>query len=495
MKKYFSIVSILIFQMYNVFSQALENTNKDSVRAILKSFYSENQKKLDKSTSGIGIELSSVKYGENYQHVNFNKIDLRANIFEFKIGIGNCYYRSPLTEIIYNTQVSNWSLGVNYPISALGIGKANSTKGIRLLPFLSADFGHSKFFEPARNNKFATAYHLSIAPGYRIKIPYFIIDIRLNTTWNILTQTLYTGSTFVNNNNIYVKDKSFKNFNFTPTISFIVDGLFSKFNPKNSIISGSIAVYDNVSEQKYYTTETYDSQTGKMEKDGLYKTETTYQYHTENITLPISDIGAFIGIGPRLLYRQTSKNSYRMPSLLGGFGVHARIKLFSLDINADKGTAGFSSQVNPDRTILINDINGKGTFNVTNLTANIGVDLGPLLLALVGVIAKRNGETPFFSINGGLIYGYSFLNSYKYNDEDYGKSYQLYFNANPDKSTIFNNAALNKSGNIHGWYIGADVGAIGFKYEYNKYTNAPLARCGYYTISYKYPLLRSKRKS
>ena len=495
-KMYFYLVLVILLLTKNIISQTTENTNKDSVKAILKRYYSANQKKLDRTTSGIGVEISNVNYGPNYQPIHFNKIHLRANIFEFKVGIGNSLYQSPFSNTIFNTQVSTWSMGVNQPISVLGIGKANSTKGIRLLPFFTADFGHSSFKQyTSGDEKQASAFHLSIAPGYRIKIPYIIIDFKLNMTWNATTETKYPGSTFVNNSNVYIKDKSFKNFSFTPCVSFIVDGLFSKFNPKNSLIKGNMVVYDNISEKKYYSSETYIPETGKTQKEGLYKTETTYQYHSEAIDLPISDIGAFIGIGPRLLYRPAATNNYRMPSILGGFGAHARYTLFSLDVNVDKGIAGFSGEVDADRKIRTNIIDTKGTFDVTNVTANVGIDIGPVLLSLIGIIGKRNEQTPYFSISAGLIYGHSYLNNYKYNDKALGDSYQAYFDANPDKSTILNNPALNKSGEIHGWFIGADVGAVGFRYEFNKYTSAPLARCGYYAISYKYPLFKSKRKS
>lgn len=238
---------------------------------------------------------------------------------------------------------------------------------------------------------------------------------------------------------------------------------------------------------------TRNSVTGKTENYGLYKTETTYEFHEEAVSLPISNIGTFIGIGPRLVFRPESASSYRMPTLMGGLGVHARMRMLSFDINADHGTIGYSSQVQPNRSIMTTDIQGKGTFNVTNLTTNIGVDIGPLLLGFLGMVTVRNFETPYFNISTGFIYGYSFLNSYNYNDKQVGKDYQNYFLANPDKSTIYNNAALNKSGTIKGLYIGAEVGAVGFRYEFSTYKNAPLAKCSYFSISYKYPLLRSKR--
>jgi hypothetical protein len=494
MKSRFIILTLLVFQLHTLFAQVQENTNKDSVKAIVKRFYSANQKKLDRVTSGIGIELSDVRYGANYDLVHFNKIHLRANIFEFKVGIGNSFYHSPFSSDIFNTQVSTWSMGVNQPISVLGIGKANSTSGVRFLPFFTADFGHSSFKQFIRGDeKQASAYHLSIAPGYRIKIPYLIIDFKLNITWNVLTQTQYPGSTFVNNNNDYIKDNSFKTFSFTPCVSFLIDGLFSKFDPKNSVIKGNMVVYDNISEKKYYTGQTYTPETGKTTPTGLYKTETTYQYHSQVMELPISDIGLFLGLGPRLLYFPSATNSFRMPSLMGGAGAHLRYTWFSFDLNVDKGSAGYSSEVNADRTIKTNATDGKGTFDVTNITTNLGIDIGPLLLALDGIIAKRTGQTPYFSISAGFIYGHSYLNNYTYNNKAVGASYQAYFAANPNMSTNLNNPALNKSGEIHGWFIGADVGAVGFKYEYNKYTSAPLARCGYYAISYKYPLFKSKK--
>ena len=485
----FFVLAFLLLQKHTAQNEA------DSVKSFLKKLYFTNQKELDKSTSGIGIERSTISYGKNYDPVFFNKIDIRANIFEMRFGIANCNYYSPLTETSYNSQVNTWAVGVNYPISALGIGKANSTKGIRLLPFFSADFGHSAFKSVSHGDKFASAYHLSIAPGYRIKLPYFIIDFRLNTTWNNLTETNYhPGYVPLTANGDLVKEKSFKTFNLTPSVSFIFDGLFSLFNPKQSRVSGQMAVLDNVSEKKYYSGEHYNSSTGHTEKDGLYKTETTYKYHVESVSLPISNIGAFLGIGPRLIFRPESQSSFRMPSLMAGVGMHSRIRVFSFDINADKGTAGFSSQVNSDKKIIKNDTQGKGTFNMTNLTANAGIDIGPVLLALVGIITKREGETPYFNVSAGYIYGYSFINSYKYNDAKVGADYQNYFKANPDKRTIYNDAASNKSGAINGWYIGADVGAVGFRYEFNKYKNAPLARCSYFSVSYKYPLLRSNHK-
>jgi hypothetical protein len=496
MKARLVLLALLFFTTGHLFSQTQEITNRDSVKAISKRYFSANQKKLDRVTSGIGVEISDVKYGPRYEPVHFNKIHLRANIFEFKVGIGNALYHSPFSSEIFNTQVSTWSVGVNQPITVLGIGRANSTKGIRLVPFVTADFGHSSFKQfISGDEKQASAYHVSVAPGYRLKIPYLIIDFKLNITWNATTDTKYPGSTFVNSNNVYIKDESFKNFSFTPCISFLVDGLFSKFDPENSIIKGNMIVYDKVTQKNYYSGQTYTPETGKTEGQGLYKTETTYQYHSEAVELPISDIGMFLGVGPRVLFFPSATNSFRMPSLLGGFGAHLRFKLLSVDLNLDKGSAGYSSQVNPDRTIRTNIIDGKGTFEVTNITSNFGIDIGPLLLALDGLVAKRHGQTPFFSISLGLIYGHSYLNKYTYNDKAIGSSYQAYYAATPSLSSNLNNPALNKSGEIHGWFIGADVGAVGFKYEYHKYTSAPLARCGYYSISYKYPILRSKRKT
>ena len=170
MKQY--VITLML--MYCAHSVNAKKTADDSVKTFLKHFYSKNQKKLDISTTGIGIERSAVTYGDNYIPVYFNKVDIRANIAEFKVGVGNAYYYSRLSNSTYNTQVNTWSLGVNYPISVLGIGKANSTKGVRLVPFFTADFGHSNFREPASNQKLAAAYHVSVAPGYRLKIPYFI---------------------------------------------------------------------------------------------------------------------------------------------------------------------------------------------------------------------------------------------------------------------------------------------------------------------------------
>ncbi len=465
----------------------------DSVKTFLKKLYFHNQKQLDINTSGIGIEHSSHRYGDHYQPVTFNKIDIRAHIVEFKAGIGDAYYYSTLSKTIFNTEVKTWSLGVNYPVSALGIGRANSTRGIRLLPFIAADFGRSVFRDYASDRKPASSFHLTVAPGYRLKLPYFIIEARLNATWNNLTETDYNPKTvYITSSGDLIKEKSFKTFSFTPSVSILLDGLFSRFKPEHSRISGSMVVYDKVTSKDFYRTESYNSQTGKMEKDGLYKTETTYEYHVESVTLPINDVGAFIGIGPRLLFKPASANSYHMPTLMGGIGAHARVKLFSFDINADKGSAGFASQAKNDGKIMKTETRAKGSFDMTNVTANVGIDLGPVLLGLVGILAKRNGETPYFNISGGYIFGYSFIGAYQYNDRVAGQSYQDYFKTHPDERTIYNDASSNTSGLIHGWYIGADVGAVGFRYEFNTYKNAPLARCAYYTISYKFPLLRSR---
>lgn len=469
-------------------------TASDSVKTFLKKLYFQNQKGLDIRTSGIGIEHSTVNYGEHYQPVTFNKVHIRAHIAEFKAGIGDAYYYSPLTKKTFNTEVKTWSLGVNYPISALGIGRANSTKGVRLLPFVAFDFGQSTFKDFASNSKMASAFHLTLAPGYRLKLPYFIIEARLNTTWNNLTETKYPAPISLTANGELIKEKSFKNFSFTPCVSIILDGLFSKFNPEHSRISGSVAVYDKITSKDFYTTETYNSRSGKMEKDGLYKTETTYEYHVESVTLPINDVGAFIGVGPRLIFKPAATNSYHMPTLMGGIGAHARVKLFSFDINADKGIAGFASQAKTNGKIMKTETVAKGYFDMTNVTANVGIDLGPVLLGLIGVLAKRDGQTPYFNISGGYIFGYSFIGSYHYDNPIAGKSYQDYFNAHPDERTAYNDASSNTSGLINGWYIGADVGAVGFRYEFNKYQHAPLARCAYYTISYKYPLFRSRHK-
>ncbi len=467
----------------------------DSVKTFLKKLYFHNQKQLDINTSGIGIEHSSHSYGNHYQPVTFNKIAIRAHIVEFKAGIGDAYYYSTLSKTTFNTEVKTWSLGVNYPVSALGIGRANSTHGIRLLPFIAADFGRSVFRDYAGDRKPASSFHVTVAPGYRLKLPYFIVEARLNATWNNLTETDYNPKTvYMTSSGDLLKEKSFKAFSFTPSVSILLDGLFSKFKPEHSRISGSMAVYDKVTSKDFYTTETYNPRTGKMEKDGLYKTESTYEYHVEHVTLPINDVGAFIGIGPRLLFKPASANSYHMPSLMGGFGAHARVKLFSFDINADKGSAGFASQAKTNGKIMKTETLAKGSFDMTNVTANVGIDLGPVLLGLVGIIAKRNGETPYFNINGGYIFGYSFIGAYRYNNVIAGQSRQDYFNTHPDERTVYNDAASNTSGLIHGWYIGADVGAVGFRYEFNTYKNAPLARCAYYAISYKFPLLRSRQR-
>jgi hypothetical protein len=492
MKRLFSF----FLTCYCIQALQAQTTANDSARTFLKKLYRVNQKQLDISTTGIGIEHSSVHYGDHYLPVHFNKIVIRANIAEFKVGVGNADYYSPITNLYYNTEVKNWSLGINYPLSALGIGRANSTKGIRLVPFFAADFGHSTFKDYPSNSKLATSFHLTVAPGYRLKLPYFIVEARLNTTWNNLTETRYHPNVIaITTAGDLVKEKSFKTFSFTPSISIIIDGLFSRFNPQQSRISGSMAVYDKITTENFYRNESYNANTGRTEKEGLYKTETTYEYHAESVTLPINDVGAFIGIGPRLLFKPAATNSYHMPSLMGGIGAHARVALLSFDLNADKGTAGFASQAKTDGRILKTETKAKGNFDMTNLTANVGIDLGPVLLSFLGILAKRNGETPYFNISGGYSIGYSFIGNYRYNNPVVGKDYQDYFDANPGERTKYTDAASNKSGMINGWYIGAEVGAVGFRYEFNKYKNAPLARCAYYAISYKYPLLRSRHKT
>lgn len=488
------IGSLVLFSIF-LFNVSKAQTREDSVKIFVKKLYFTNQRAIDRSTSGIGIDRSTIVFGDNYQPVVFNKVDVRAKMFEFKLGIANCDYRSPVTQKNHNTEVTSLSFGVNYPFSKIGIGRANSTKGIRAVPFFSADFGRSTFKNVAMNSKPASTFHLSLSPGFRIKIPYLIIDFRLNSTWNCLKQTNYDENLVsITSNGDLIKENSFKSLNFTPSVSVILDGLFSVFKPKNSRVSGEMAVIDNVTTKKYYSGETRNSVTGKMELDGLYKTETTYEYHQESISLPVSDIGTFVGIGPRLVFRPVSKSSYRMPTLMGGAGVHARRKLFCFDLNVDKGTIGYSSQVQTDRDIIKTDTLGKGSFNVTNVTSNIGVDIGPFLLGLLGMVTQRNGETPYFSISAGFIYGYSFLKNYTYHDASVGQAYQTYFAANPTESSIYTNAALNKSGIIRGLYMGAEVGAVSFRYEFTTYKKAPLAKCGYLSISYKYPLLRSLRK-
>lgn len=370
----------------------------------------------------------------------------------------------------------NFAININLPIAPGTLGFNSGRPGSLLRGQLFGAFGIGGFglWEGDRQYKGSLLY-FSAAPGYRLYNNFLSAELRL-----VGMAGMTVGDGYEN---------YFKKTSVSPMLTLRMNGLFNRLVQGQSLVGNSSLQYDNVQTSK---SRTYTS-------EGVYETTTTTaDVSIRRGTSVLNDIGRYVGIGPRVSFTRPMDEHFSGASMLAGLSLYARPGKILLGLNAETGTAGHASvttnQGLAKRTPDHAETYGTGTLKTTNVFADFGVDISSLCKSLITQeVEDKNNVTTFASINIGYSLGYSFVQGQTFtNPQTAVPLYDSMFATTTEPSTARIDPRKSASGLVGGFFLGLDIGSVGFKLQYYTYRNAPLANNLYYTLSYRFRTSRRR---
>lgn len=368
----------------------------------------------------------------------------------------------------------NWAVGVNIPVAVKTLGLNSGKPGalLRAHPFVAFNIGGMSFWDGDKQNKSSFAY-AGVAPGFRVFNNFLSAEVRLQSSIGL---------------GIGEYDEYISRASIRPVFTLRANGLFK------SLVQGSRLVGST----SYSISDVRSSSTTDRitRADGVYDrttTTTTANVSSSRGTSLLTDMGTYFGIGPRVSFTRPFAEHYAEQSVLLGIGAQLRKSKLLLGANVEHGRAGHGSiaatregekaKLNKDETYA------KGRYSVTNAFVDLGIDISSLVKGLALFTADdENKATTFASVNFGYSLGMSVVGGQRfYNDS-------LATATLRDLETRRTDWITNKrtdpreggTGMMGGFFLGFDVGAVGFRAQWYRYKAAPLANNLYYTLTYRF---------
>ena len=375
----------------------------------------------------------------------------------------------------------NWAVGVNIPIGVKSIGINSGKPGslLRAHPFVAYNIGGMTLWDGVRSNKSSFAY-TGIAPGFRVFNNFLSAEVRLQTQIG-----LGTGE----------YDEYISKASIRPMFTLRANGLFKKLVQGTQLVGSTTARIRNV--QSSSKTDYIDKPDGRYERT---TTTTTANVSSSSGTSLLTDMGTYIGIGPRVAFTRPFAEHYAEQTMMLGLGAQLRRSKLLLGANLEHGRAGHASNaglyVEGEKRRKVNkgDSYAKGHYNMTNAFADIGIDISSLVKGLATFTAEDdNNATTFASVNFGYSLGVGVVSGQNfYNDSLANATLRGFETGRTDwEATKFNDPREGKTGLMSGFFLGFDVGNVGFRAQWYRYKAAPLANNLYYTLTYRFG--RSRR--
>ncbi len=469
-----------------------------SFSALAQQSFKDAQKKLDANHCGIGLEVFKPNFGDRVRtENNWIGFNFLVDGFETKLGFGELLLSEPDPTVgfgdkpnppIFTDRESyggHFSVGVNLPFSKLRFGNQSSYINVkRLHPTFSFAMGGYRGWEKQDRMTKDAFYYLGAGLGARLRLPVLTIEPFINTNVGF-----HGGSNF----------DAFKWFVINTGVVFRFDGMKQFLSPRLVSVPTTNYKVSNYTSSSY-TTVHYENRGGQRQRVETIHTTSSADVSVSNGSLGIQDIGTFTGLALKYSFNNYKRSLYIPRTWLGGIGVHGRSGAGFAGINLDFGKIGHGSQLeDPDkkwfRKVSQHYEYGKGTMNTIMAYCDIGFDISPGLLAMLGMVRNDDGSaTSFASIIAGYSFGYAYVYNQQFDDEETAVSrYNSIFNAwGAEEPTFKNDPRESKSGYLGGWFLGIEVGVVSFRVQGFSFRRAPLANNRYFTLAFRIPSKASR---
>lgn len=449
--------------------------------AYSQSDYSKNQKKLDLNHTGIGFELIRPNFGPRIMvEKNWVGFNFLADVLDARFSFGEVLLSEPVLGFTDNKPApvyagrysygANYYIGALFPFSNLRAGNQVSSLNMkRIHPVLGVGFGGTTFKQQSNLNLKDAFYYMGVNLGVRLRLP--VITIEPNINFNLGIQT--------GENN-----DAFKYYSVMPSVIFRFEGRKQYLDP--SLVS---VPSQQVSVSNYRSTTTERTYT---RYDGTRMKETT-TYSSADVkvtsgTVGIQDIGPFAGIGFKYSMNGLRKSDYLPRGQLLGGVIHAKGGPLYMGFTMEGGRIGHGSEIrNPDKWFKKVDRNedyAPGTYNNFQTYFDLGMDISPALLAVLGMVREETNATSYSSVIAGYSFGFAAVFNQRFDNETSALNELNTIN----ERTKFNDPTMAKSGYVGGWFLGIEIGVLSFKAQGFKYRNAPLANNTFYSLAYRIPI-------
>lgn len=486
-----SLLAMFQAVSFNTYSQATEENEAEEPAETKRPKPKAEIGEIMATTSGIGLDFYRPPFnGAATADGSWHNVNLLLYCLEMQVGWGRAEmdYRKLDPDKQGSALVGtpgvpvygrNWAVGINLPIAAKSIGINSARPGalLRAHFFGAFSIGGMSLWDRDRQNKSSFAY-FTVAPGFRVYNNLLTAEVRLLGQCGI---------------GIGEYDEYLRNLSATPVLTVRANGLFNRLVRGQKLIgSTSYSISDVQSSSK---TDYIDRADGRYERT---TTTTSARVSSSRGTSLLNDIGRYIGVGPRVTFTRPFAEHYAEPTLLYGLGLQGRSSKFLYGLNVETGKAGHASitrnRGEEKRKIDASQTYAKGALSTTNVFADLGIDISSLAKGLFLFTADDdNNVTTFASLNFGYSVGYSLVSGQAFSDDSLSvmKLTELEQRRTDWESNKRTDPRESASGIVGGFFVGFDIGNVGFRAQWYRYKNAPLANNLCYTLTYR---LISRRK-
>lgn len=455
--------------------------------------FKQVQNKLDKAHSGIGLSFTRVNLGKRIKSdQNWIGFNMYTDALEAKLDFGRVLLSEPdpfssigesLGEpIFYNRYTTgfNFYIGGNFAISQLGLGSQNSFwKVKRFHPNFTIGMGSFNFRQENQWNIKDGFHYIGAGFSARIRLPLISVEPFIN--WNIGIQT---GDNF----------DAFRYHCINTGLIFRLDGLKQLLNPSLISVNATTVSVKNI-ESNSYTTTSYDVVNGSRVKTTTKHTTTTANYNVSESKVGIQAIDPLAGFTLRFGMNSIKTGTYIPRGFFGGIGFHGRNGPGYIGVNIDYGRIGHGSRMQELDKKTNKKVDRKvrtsmGSFNSFMMIADIGYDVSPMILGLLGTVREDDGSnTSFASMILGYSFGFHTVGKQAY-DEIFGAgAITNYLNNNPDLERSYQtDPAMSKGGYLGGFFFAVEIGVVELRVQGLRFAKAPLANNRYFSLSYSIPI-------
>lgn len=399
--------------------------------------------------------------------VNFNAL---LNLIELQLGFGkieadaakadpaifeNSYPVGTPGRDVFGTNIG---LQFTHPLGAswAGINSRNPRSLLRAGFFLAGGGGMMSLWEGKKDFR-GNYFYLDVAPGFRLYNEFLTAEFRLQGMLGMKKNTGY--------------DVYFKKSAIMPMLTLRVNGGFSRLFQNTKRVATATSTNEYIGHDNYYN---------------YYNVKTTYG------STVLNNIGTYFGVGPRVTFTAPANDVFHQASILGGVNAQLRTSKLILGLNAETGSIQHGSSLKKKRTVDPTDVNGLGTLKATNVFADLGLDITSIMMMMLGTARDDGGVTTFTAFSFGYSVGYGFIGNQKFaNPLAANAHYDGLALSSGETPTPRTDPRLSKSGLLSGFFMGLEMGNVGFRAQWFRHRNAPLANNLYYTLSYR--IGKSKR--
>lgn len=448
----------------------------------------------DKEHGGIGLEFNRPNFGKysgadgTWKGINITSDMFEARLLFGKIGLNSSEYpgfstsKRPVPEQYgFSHNGANFSIGMNVPISSLGIGIENSSIAtFRFHPTIGANLGGYTFWANNRTVQKNSFVYLGIKPGFRARLPFVTVDVAVNCELGIF-----------GGDGDY--DKPVRPIAISPSLIFRLNSQKNGFDMRIKKVAAT-SVSATETSRRTSTSSSYSGSGANRTKTTTTTTSATYDVKTTSGSMSVQDIGTFLAVGPVFNFSNPRRNSFQPASFLYGGNITFKKSMFYSGANILLGKNGHGSTMDKPltkgRNVDRRDTFGRGTYSSFNAFADIGMDISPLALAALGIVRGDIGDaTPYFSLMGGFTIGLSQMSNQKFDNPDADAAYELILTRNKDEAKEYRlDPRQSGFGKMGGWWLGVDVGVVSFKMRSLTHKKSPFANNRFFELAYKIPL-------